>query len=74
MISPFASDPTAVRGAITPLVTPFTEDGALDLGAIKPLVDWQLEHGTHGISVGGSTGEPTSQTVGRAHRRHARRG
>lgn len=63
MISPFASDPTAVRGAITPLVTPFTEDGALDLGAIKPLVDWQLEQGTHGISVGGSTGEPTSQTV-----------
>ena len=63
MISPFASDPTAVRGAITPLVTPFTEDGALDLGAIEPLVDWQLEHGTHGISVGGSTGEPTSQTV-----------
>ena len=63
MISPFASDPTAVRGAITPLVTPFTEDGALDLGAIEPLVDWQLEQGTHGISVGGSTGEPTSQTA-----------
>ena len=63
MSSPFAADPTAVRGAITPLVTPFTDDGALDLGAIKPLVDWQLEHGTHGISVGGSTGEPTSQTV-----------
>ena len=61
--SPFAADPTAVRGAITPLVTPFTEDGALDLGAIKPLIDWQLEQGTHGISVGGSTGEPTSKTV-----------
>ncbi|HWI74041.1 MAG TPA: 4-hydroxy-tetrahydrodipicolinate synthase [Baekduia sp.] len=63
MNSPFAADPTAVRGAITPLVTPFTADGSLDLDAIKPLVDWQLEHGTHGISVGGSTGEPTSQTV-----------
>src|SRR5439155_25616093 len=56
--------PTAVRGAITPLVTPFGEDGSLDLDAIKSLVDWQLERGTHGISVGGSTGEPTSQTVG----------
>ena len=64
MSSPFAADPTAVRGAITPLVTPFSDDGALDLDAIGSLVDWQLQQGTHGISVGGSTGEPTSQTVG----------
>jgi 4-hydroxy-tetrahydrodipicolinate synthase len=63
MSSRFAGDPSAVRGAITPLVTPFAADGSLDLGAIKLLVDWQLEQGTHGISVGGSTGEPTSQTV-----------
>ena len=63
MSSRFAGDPSAVRGAITPLVTPFAADGSLDVGAIKPLVDWQLEQGTHGISVGGSTGEPTSQTV-----------
>jgi 4-hydroxy-tetrahydrodipicolinate synthase len=63
MTSPFAADPSAVRGAITPLITPFDDDGALDLGAIGSLVDWQLLHGTHGISVGGSTGEPTSQTV-----------
>ena len=63
MSSPFAADPSAVRGAITPLVTPFNDDGALDLDAIGPLVDWQLEQGTHAISVGGSTGEPTSQTV-----------
>jgi 4-hydroxy-tetrahydrodipicolinate synthase len=63
MTSPFAADPSAVRGAITPLVTPFLEDGELDLGSIKRLVDWQLEHRSHGISVGGSTGEPTSQTV-----------
>jgi len=61
--SPFAADPTAVRGAITPLVTPFHDDGSLDLDSIRPLVDWQLEHGSHAISVGGSTGEPTSQTV-----------
>ena len=60
---PFAADPSAVRGAITPLITPFTDDGALDLETIPRLVDWQLEHGSHGISVGGSTGEPTSQTV-----------
>src|SRR5919107_1395277 len=52
-----------VKGAITPLVTPFHPDGALDLESIPRLVDWQLERGTHAISVGGSTGEPTSQTV-----------
>jgi 4-hydroxy-tetrahydrodipicolinate synthase len=52
-----------IRGAITPLVTPFHPDGALDLDTIAPLVEWQLERGSHGISVGGSTGEPTSQTV-----------
>src|ERR687887_206753 len=63
MSSPFAADPSALRGAITPLVTPFAADGSLDLDAIKPLVDWQLAQGTHGIAVGGSTGEPTSQTV-----------
>jgi 4-hydroxy-tetrahydrodipicolinate synthase len=59
----FAANPDAVRGAITPLITPFHADGALDLDSIGRLIDWQLERGTHGISVGGSTGEPTSQTI-----------
>jgi 4-hydroxy-tetrahydrodipicolinate synthase len=52
-----------IRGAITPLVTPFHPDGSLDTRTIGRLVDWQLAQGSHGISVGGSTGEPTSQTV-----------
>lgn len=59
----FANDPASIRGAITPLVTPFRDDGSLDLPAVGRLIDWQLERGSHGISVGGSTGEPTSQTV-----------
>jgi 4-hydroxy-tetrahydrodipicolinate synthase len=63
MSSPFAADPSAVRGAITPLITPFADDGDIDLAALPRLIDWQLEHGSHGISVGGSTGEPTSQTI-----------
>ena len=61
--SAFAARPETIRGAITPLVTPFAEDGSVDLDAIGRLVDWQIERGSHGISVGGSTGEPTSQTV-----------
>ncbi|HEX4011456.1 MAG TPA: 4-hydroxy-tetrahydrodipicolinate synthase [Solirubrobacteraceae bacterium] len=63
MSSPFAADASAVRGAITPLITPFTDTGEIDLPAIPRLIDWQLARGSHGISVGGSTGEPTSQTV-----------
>jgi 4-hydroxy-tetrahydrodipicolinate synthase len=59
----FAADPSAIGGAITPLVTPFHADGSLDLESVSRLVDWQLERGSHAISVGGSTGEPTSQTV-----------
>jgi 4-hydroxy-tetrahydrodipicolinate synthase len=59
----FRSDPASIRGSIAPLVTPFGDDGAIDLTAVRRLVEWQLDHGTHGISVGGSTGEPTSQSV-----------
>jgi 4-hydroxy-tetrahydrodipicolinate synthase len=59
----FAANPDSIRGAITPLVTPFHDDGSLDLETVATLVDWQIERGSHGISVGGSTGEPTSQTI-----------
>jgi len=62
-MNPFAADPSSVKGAITPLITPFHADGGLDLDSVRTLVDWQLERGSHGISVGGSTGEPTSQTI-----------
>jgi 4-hydroxy-tetrahydrodipicolinate synthase len=62
-MNPFAGDTNSIRGSIVPLVTPFHNDGSLDLGSVGPMIDWQLSHGTHAISVGGSTGEPTSQTV-----------
>ncbi|MGD9484947.1 4-hydroxy-tetrahydrodipicolinate synthase [Streptomyces sp. TRM70308] len=54
----FRSDPAAVRGSIAPLVTPFTDSGELDLASLRSLVRWQMEQGSHGISTGGSTGEP----------------
>ena len=59
----FRSDPGSVRGSIAPIVTPFTADGAVDHDGIADLVRWQLAAGSHGISIGGSTGEPSSQTV-----------
>jgi 4-hydroxy-tetrahydrodipicolinate synthase len=48
-----------LRGAITPLVTPF-RDGAVDVAALERLVEFQIEQGSHGIGVAGTTGEPTS--------------
>jgi 4-hydroxy-tetrahydrodipicolinate synthase len=59
----FRSDPARIRGSIAPLITPFTDQGALDLDSLRGLVRWQLASGTHGISIGGSTGEPSAQTV-----------
>jgi 4-hydroxy-tetrahydrodipicolinate synthase len=57
------SAPETIRGSIAPVVTPFTADGDVDLDGLRRLVEWQLESGSHGISLGGSTGEPSSQTA-----------
>jgi 4-hydroxy-tetrahydrodipicolinate synthase len=59
----FRSDPASLRGSIAPVVSPFTADGAPDLDSLRNLVRWQLESGSHGISLGGSTGEPSAQTT-----------
>lgn len=59
----FRTDPTQVRGSIAPVVTPFRADGSLDADGLRGLVRWQLACGSHGISAGGSTGEPSAQTV-----------
>ncbi len=56
-----------LRGSIVPLVTPFTADNAVDEAALRQLIEWQIASGTHGISVTGTTGEPSSLT--RAERR-----
>jgi 4-hydroxy-tetrahydrodipicolinate synthase len=59
----FRPDPGSVRGSIAPIVTPFTADGEVDHASIRTLVEWQIAAGSHGISIGGSTGEPSAQTV-----------
>ncbi len=60
----FRTDPAKhIRGSIAPVVTPFTDDGALDTQSLTTLIRWQLESGSHGISLGGSTGEPSAQTL-----------
>jgi 4-hydroxy-tetrahydrodipicolinate synthase len=59
----FRSDPATIRGSIAPVVSPFTAYGAPDLDGLRALIRWQLASGSHGISLGGSTGEPSAQTL-----------
>ena len=59
----FRSDPSEIRGSIAPVVTPFDESGAVDLDALTRLIEWQLDSGSHGISIQGSTGEPSTLSV-----------
>ena len=59
----FRADPASIRGSIAPVVTPFTAEGAPDPDGLRALIEFQLANGSHGISLGGSTGEPSAQTV-----------
>jgi 4-hydroxy-tetrahydrodipicolinate synthase len=59
----YRSDPAGIRGSIAPLVTPFTPTGEVDHDGLRTLVRWQLANGTNGISIGGSTGEPSAQSI-----------
>lgn len=52
-----------LRGSICPVVTPFTESGAIDEDAFIKLINWQIDSGSHGISVTGTSGEPSSLTI-----------
>ncbi len=51
-----------LRGSIVPVVTPF-KDGTVDLDGLARLIEWQIASGSHGVSVTGTTGEPTSLTL-----------
>jgi 4-hydroxy-tetrahydrodipicolinate synthase len=45
------------KGSIVPLVTPF-KNGQIDEAAMERLIERQIAAGSHGLSVGGTTGEP----------------
>jgi 4-hydroxy-tetrahydrodipicolinate synthase len=51
-----------LRGSIPPLVTPFT-NGEVDYDAYVRLVAMQIEKGSHGIVVNGTTSEPATLTI-----------
>jgi 4-hydroxy-tetrahydrodipicolinate synthase len=55
--------PDELRGSIVPLITPFTDDGAFDADALAALIERQIAAGSHGISVTGTTGEPSALSL-----------
>lgn len=53
-----------IRGVITAMATPFAEDGTVDLDGGRRLAAHLLEHGSHGLVIGGTTGECPTLTDG----------
>lgn len=51
-----------VKGSLVALVTPFCEDGTVDFDRLGQLLDWQIEQGTDGIVVLGTTGESSTMS------------
>lgn len=51
-----------LKGSICPLVTPF-RNGEVDYDSYARLVGMQIEKGSHGILVNGTTSEPATLTV-----------
>ncbi|HCY13768.1 MAG TPA: 4-hydroxy-tetrahydrodipicolinate synthase [Gammaproteobacteria bacterium] len=51
-----------LKGSIPPLITPF-KAAEVDLEGYAQLVDFQVEKGSHGILVNGTTAEPSSLTT-----------
>ena len=55
-------DMTNLTGSVVALITPFEEDGSVDYEALERLVEFQIEGGTDGILVLGTTGESSTMT------------
>jgi len=51
-----------LKGSIVALVTPFETGGQINDNEFKKLIDWQIEKGTDGILVCGTTGESATLT------------
>lgn len=51
-----------IKGSIPPLVTPFS-NGAVNYDAYAALVEFQVNEGSHGILVNGTTAEPSTLTL-----------
>ncbi len=52
-----------LRGSYPPLITPFHEDGSVDHDAYERLIEYQIDAGSHGIVVNGTSAEPSVLSV-----------
>jgi 4-hydroxy-tetrahydrodipicolinate synthase len=52
-----------VSGSLVAIVTPMQQGGALDLPALGRLIDFQIENGTAGIVIVGTTGESPTVSI-----------
>src|SRR6185437_5714457 len=52
-----------LKGSLVAIVTPMQPGGGLDLEALRRLIDFQIENGTAGIVVVGTTGESPTVSV-----------
>ena len=55
-------DLSKLKGSIPPIITPFN-NGEVDYDAYAGLVEFQIEKGSHGILVNGTTSEPSTLTT-----------
>ena len=51
-----------MKGSLVPLVTPFHR-GAFDEAAFRELIEWQIDSGSHGLVITGTSGEPSALSV-----------
>lgn len=61
------SDLARLRGSIPPVVTPFRA-GQVDYEAYARLLEFQVDNGSHGVLVNGTTAEPSTLTVSERNR------
>jgi 4-hydroxy-tetrahydrodipicolinate synthase len=56
-----------MTGSWVALITPFAADDTVDIAGFCRLIDFHIAHGTDGLILCGSTGEPSLLTTGEKH-------
>lgn len=56
-------DLTVLDGSTAAMITPFDPGGGLDEASLRSLTRFQLDGGSHAVSIGGSTSEPSAMSV-----------
>jgi 4-hydroxy-tetrahydrodipicolinate synthase len=52
-----------IKGSIVALITPFLENGDLDVKSFRRLIHLQMEQGTTGLVIAGTTGESSTLSI-----------